>query len=501
MLAGAVLVIAYGLSERLLPGLIELDRSRSAFGRLEQPLSYWNAMGALAALGLVLGLRLAGDSTRSVRVRRGGAAAAPVLGAGLLLAFSRGALIASAVGVLCLAAVAGDRAQVRALLAGLLVGGLAGAGAVLLPAVATLDGADGTRAAQGAAMLAWLLLLSAAAAFLAARPGAHDRPADARGASARVLGGIVAVLFGLFVLSAAVDGGSPPQDGATAARLTSTASNRYAYWEVALAAFAQAPVGGAGAGGFAVEWLRERRIDDSVRDAHSLPIETLAELGLLGLAALLLLTGGVAVAARAALARRRVTAAGPVAALAAWAVHASLDWDWEMPAVTLVAALLAGVVLAAAEPDGAPLVAGRTAAGPETARRPARIPVRLALGLAALAVGAALAVDLRADTLTQRAAALLLDGRSGTLERERDLLRRAAALTPNSRPDLIEAEALIAARRLGEAAGVLVPVTRAEPENARAWAQLSLALRASDPAGAAAARRRALELAPPPRAG
>ena len=41
----ALLVVGYGLSERLLPGLIELDRSTSAAGRLEQPLTYWNAMG------------------------------------------------------------------------------------------------------------------------------------------------------------------------------------------------------------------------------------------------------------------------------------------------------------------------------------------------------------------------------------------------------------------------------------------------------------------------
>ena len=52
--AGATIVIGYGLAGRLLPDLVELDRSRSAGGRLEQPLTYWNAEGALAAVGLVL---------------------------------------------------------------------------------------------------------------------------------------------------------------------------------------------------------------------------------------------------------------------------------------------------------------------------------------------------------------------------------------------------------------------------------------------------------------
>ena len=63
------MVIGYGLAGRLLPGLIELDRSRSAGGRLEQPITYWNAEGALAALGLVLCARLAGDRTRPPAVR------------------------------------------------------------------------------------------------------------------------------------------------------------------------------------------------------------------------------------------------------------------------------------------------------------------------------------------------------------------------------------------------------------------------------------------------
>ena len=59
---GALVVILYGLSERLLPWLIELDRSESAAARLEQPITYWNAMGLVGAIGLVLAARLAGDA-------------------------------------------------------------------------------------------------------------------------------------------------------------------------------------------------------------------------------------------------------------------------------------------------------------------------------------------------------------------------------------------------------------------------------------------------------
>ena len=129
---------------------------------------------------------------------------------------------------------------------------------------------------------------------------------------------------------------------ATPGRLASVQSNRYAYWKVALRTFGDHPVAGVGSGGFQAEWLRERPFREPVRDAHSLYIETPAELGLVGLALLLTLLGAVAVAAR----RAGRALAGPVAALAAFALHAGVDWDWELPALTLVALVLAGLVLA-----------------------------------------------------------------------------------------------------------------------------------------------------------
>ncbi|MDQ3742098.1 MAG: hypothetical protein M3389_14250, partial [Actinomycetota bacterium] len=65
---GAVVVIGYGLAGRVLPSIVELTRTRSAGGRLDQPLTYWNATGALAALGLVLVAHLAGDRTRPLQL-------------------------------------------------------------------------------------------------------------------------------------------------------------------------------------------------------------------------------------------------------------------------------------------------------------------------------------------------------------------------------------------------------------------------------------------------
>ena len=84
----------YGLSERFLPGLIELDRSRTATGRLEQPVTYWNAFGILATLGLILAVRIAGDPRRPAALGQAAAAAGVPLGLGAYLSFTRGALAA-----------------------------------------------------------------------------------------------------------------------------------------------------------------------------------------------------------------------------------------------------------------------------------------------------------------------------------------------------------------------------------------------------------------------
>jgi hypothetical protein len=46
-------------------------------------------------------------------------------------------------------------------------------------------------------------------------------------------------------------------------------------------------------------------------------------------------------------------AAGPIAGLTLWALHAAIDWDWEMPALTLVAVVLAGMLVARAAPRAA----------------------------------------------------------------------------------------------------------------------------------------------------
>ena len=43
-------------------------------------------------------------------------------------------------------------------------------------------------------------------------------------------------------------------------------------------------------------------------------------------------------------------AAGPIAGLTLWALHAAIDWDWEMPALTLAAVVLAGMLVSRSQP-------------------------------------------------------------------------------------------------------------------------------------------------------
>src|SRR5262249_48694359 len=102
------------------------------------------------------------------------------------------------------------------------------------------------------------------------------------------------------------------------------------------------------------EWYRHRRVAVGVQDAHSLYLETLAELGAVGLALLLF---ALATPVRAAVAaRRRPYVAGAFGAFAAFAAHAAVDWDWELPAVTLAGLFCAGLLVVAARPESASLV-------------------------------------------------------------------------------------------------------------------------------------------------
>jgi hypothetical protein len=140
-----------------------------------------------------------------------------------------------------------------------------------------------------------------------------------------------------------------PAQGDVGRRLFSiSGSSRSDYWRVAWHDVEDHPLLGSGAGSYERRWLARRPADLPVRDAHSLYLETLAELGPLGLLLLLGALGAPLVAAVAARAHPLVPPA--LAAYCCYLVHAGVDWDWEMPAVTLAGLSAGAALLVAARP-------------------------------------------------------------------------------------------------------------------------------------------------------
>ena len=357
--AGALIVVGYGLLGRLIPTIVHAVPSTSAGGRMDQPLTYWNAMGALAAIGLVLCARLAGDAERPWVLRCAAAAGAVPLTVGIYLTFSRGALAAGAAGLVVLLALAPSFTQLRSLAIAVEAGVIGCAAAAAFPAVRTLHGSH--PALQGAVVLVLLLgIMGAAAAgqLWACAVENEGRTRMGRLPLPRHHGWVAALLVAaMLVVPVAVAAGADtpsttdPSFGTATSRLASTDSPRYEYWKVALHAFADAPIKGDGAAGFAVKWLEHRNTPQPALNAHSLPIQTLADLGLVGVLFLGLFVGGIVDAARTAARRDLARLAGPAAALTTYGFHASIDWDWEMPALTLVGIALAGFVLALGADD------------------------------------------------------------------------------------------------------------------------------------------------------
>lgn len=124
--------------------------------------------------------------------------------------------------------------------------------------------------------------------------------------------------------------------------LTLFGENRPQYWHVAWQDFEANPVLGSGAGTFGAFWLEHRTVDEFVHDAHSLYIETLAELGPFGLALLVI---GLAVPLVGLRGRQGSLVAAAAGAYSAFLLHAGVDWDWEFGVVGLLGLTCAGAVL------------------------------------------------------------------------------------------------------------------------------------------------------------
>jgi tetratricopeptide (TPR) repeat protein len=150
---------------------------------------------------------------------------------------------------------------------------------------------------------------------------------------------------------------APPVRGARlSGRVFSLSSNgRIDLWRAAWHQFESRPLLGGGAGSYEQYWRQHRPSSLDVRDAHSLYLETLAELGLVGFALLVALLAAPLLALRS---RRLPLVPAALGAYVAFLVHAGIDWDWEMPAITLAGFACGAAALVAARREGS-LLTGR----------------------------------------------------------------------------------------------------------------------------------------------
>ena len=202
----------------------------------------------------------------------------------------------------------------------------------------------------GITLLLALVVLSAvaAAAAYALRPtNTRLKPATSWALSGLLVAAVVGVP--VLVASGQNDSGAPPggRSGAVANRLVSAQGSRLTYWTVAAEGFRASPLTGEGPSSFRIRWLRERPFPEAANDAHSLYVETAAELGLIGIISLATFLGGALLGAIRATKASASQAAPAVAVLGAFLLHAGLDWDWEVPTVALVGLAATSLVVTA----------------------------------------------------------------------------------------------------------------------------------------------------------
>jgi O-antigen ligase len=281
------------------------DAAPAQGDRLAWPVTYANGLGLLAVDGVLLAAGLA-------RHERRASAAAAVCASAVYLTYSRSALLVGCGAAVLLLALRPNAARV-----------LGGAG-LGVAAVAALDAVGRT---TGPMLVPAVTLGALAAASLPGMQVRLPRRTAFAAAIALAAGG------GFLAQPLAAQFAAPAPDQRNVHRLLDVSGHgRTRLWRVAWDEGSSRPILGGGAG----TWSR-RAIDrlgvEAPANAHSLYLETFAELGIVGL---LLLVGALAVA----LGRAREPAA--IAVLTAFAVHAAVDWDWQLPAVVLPALIAAG---------------------------------------------------------------------------------------------------------------------------------------------------------------
>ena len=342
----------------LQPGSTILSALKS---RLSFPLGYWNGLGIAVALAYPLLFSIM-VSRRSRLESALAAMPLPILAAVMYLTSSRGAFVAAGVAVLTFALLTPKKWPV---LAAFIVACGAGAVAVgvLVPKNALVDGdvntAQGVEQGHHAAL--WIGIASIVTAFVWAglaevgrRLPSPSRRIGQATAAALVLIVLVAIVlahpiakFDAFKSNAAIAN----THGSTTTNhlLNSSGSGRWQFWSAAISEFQAHPLKGGGAGSWGAWWLQHGTLPGVFTEyAHSLYLEALGELGIVGL---LLLVAAVLVALVGAVRSALVLQSSEIAAAAACGIAffaaAAYDWVWQLAGVAVVGVGMLGFALGA----------------------------------------------------------------------------------------------------------------------------------------------------------
>ncbi|MGI8461490.1 MAG: O-antigen ligase family protein [Solirubrobacterales bacterium] len=441
---GLVVLGALALISRLEPGFTggvdEALALEVSGGRLSYPLGYWNAMGACMATALVLCVWLgAGAPTRGLRALA--LASIPIVVLSLFFSGSRGGVLAAIVGIAVLLVV-GPR---RVTLASAAALGLGLAAPLVIYAGASsglVNGqANAATARSGDELLFLTVVVMAVIAIVAIKRdewlgGLHLPVLGAR----RVVTALVIVgVLGALVVDPvtrlrALD--AAPAETQLSAKQERTrfavvgGSGRVQFWNAAIDAAEAEPLRGIGAGGFEYWWNVNRDLDVPVTHAHSLFLESAAEVGLFGaLLALIFFIAPVAAGVRRRLAPTawadHGAAGGSIGAamgvLAAGLLTASIEWTWDIPS-TFVPVVLAVAVLTVSR-------ARATVRRPAGEHRLRRGASGLAIAVVALAATAACgALFVSEDSLDRSRVELA----AGNPRRALDAARKAGDYAPFS---------------------------------------------------------------------
>ncbi len=492
VLIASLIVSGYALLTKVFPDWLA---STETYGRLREPFEYWNAVGLMAALGLPPAIWLGARRDGHAGLAALAYPATGVLVLTILLAYSRGALLAAGIGIGLWLIVAPLRLRsAMVLLPSVLLGGIAAWWAFNQDGLSKDQIPLAIRSNAGTelgVLVCVLIVLLLVAGFTAS--WLRDRRAWSR--DTRRTWGIV-LLVGLALVPVALAAGLATTDrGLTGSisngwksltdpnantpsndpsRLTAIGSVRARYWRDAISIFKARPAVGVGAGGYQVARLRFRKDDLDVLHAHGYLVQTAADLGIAGLAlTLALLAAWLAGAQRATGPWRGPGARGDDAerlgllalgmVVVVFGVHSLVDWTWFIPGTVVPPLLCAGWVAGRGP--------AREAFGPRVTRSLPRILAAVAVVVIAATAAWSTQQPQAAVDRTDEALSALAEGQ---IPQARTLAQEAGDIDPLSVDPLFAlSEIETAATQPTAAKAALERAVQLQPATPETWIRLA----------------------------